>query len=55
MYRARYISLGLVDLDVTVTVTLVDPRGLSIPRGLPEEMGGGLHKASGNQISSKAP
>ena len=36
MYRTRYISLGLVDRDVTVT--LVDPRGLSIPRGLPSEL-----------------
>ena len=36
MYRTRYISLGLVDVTVTVTlVAAVDPRGLSIPRGLP--------------------
>ena len=26
MYRTRHISLGLVDLDVTVTSRLVDPR-----------------------------
>ena len=38
MYRTRYISLGLVDLDVTVTSRLVDPRGHSIPRGLPSEL-----------------
>ena len=34
MYRTRYISLGLVDVTVTL-VAAVDPRGLSIPRGLP--------------------
>ena len=39
MYRTRYISLGLVDVMVTVTlVAAVDPRGLSIPRGLPSEL-----------------
>ena len=37
MYRTRYISLGLVDVTVTL-VAAVDPRGLSIPRGLPSEL-----------------
>ena len=41
MYRTRYISLGLL-VDVTVPlVAAVDPRGLSIPRGLPSELRGG--------------
>ena len=40
MYRTRYISLGLVDVTVTL-VAAVDPRGLSIPRGLPSELRGG--------------
>ena len=37
MYRTRHISLGLVDVTVTL-VAAVDPRGLSIPRGLPSEL-----------------